>query len=151
MFEHNDGQINKKRLWAYIKSLRREKVSINTLEDENGKIVTSGTEKANVLSNQFKKVFTRENTSNIPQIQQKFPEMEAIIIKVNGVEKLLSNLNINKAMGPDELHTRILKEYATLLAPVITILFQQSLNCGVPPEDWLKVNVQVLRIIELYH
>ena len=141
MFEHSDGQFNKKRLWAYIKSLRREKVSINTLQDQNGKIVTSGTKKANVLSSQFKKVFTRENTSNIPQMQQKFPEMEAIGIAVHGVEKLLSNLNINKAMGPDKLHTWILKEYATILAPIITILFQQSLNFGVLPADWLKGNV----------
>jgi hypothetical protein len=39
-----------------------------------------------------------------------FKEMPEITITENGVEKLLQNLNPNKACGPDELTPRLLKE-----------------------------------------
>ena len=38
-----------------------------------------------------------------------FKEMPEIIITENGAEKLLRNLNPNKACGPDELTSRLLK------------------------------------------
>jgi hypothetical protein len=43
--------------------------------------------------------------------------MPEITITENGVEKLLQNLNPNKACGPDELAPRLLKELAHDLTP----------------------------------
>ena len=144
IFDIIDNQTRSKKLWSYIKSLKREKVGITALE-ENGKTVTSGKEKANILSNHFQKVFTEEDVTNIPTHQPSaFPEMEAIHIDVNGVEKLLSQLNVNKAMGPDLIPTRILKEYANIIAPVITKILEQSIESGISPNDWLKANVAAI-------
>jgi hypothetical protein len=144
IFNLEDKQAINKKLWSYIKSLRREKVGINVLQD-NGKIVSDGAGKAELLSQQFEKVFTTENNQSIPVLEHdKYPEMDPIIIEVNGVEKLLKQLNVNKALGPDEIPTKILKEHANILAPVITIIFQQSIECGISAEDWLKANVTAL-------
>ena len=36
--------------------------------------------------------------------------MKQIEITTKGVEKMLKNLNASKAMGPDEIHPKVLKE-----------------------------------------
>ena len=46
-----------------------------------------------------------------------------------------------KALGPDELHPRVLKELATELGPVFAHLFQQSLDMGEIPKEWSLANI----------
>ena len=53
-----------------------------------------------------------------------------------GVTKLLKGLNPSKALGPDELHHRVLKELASELGPVFAHLFQQSIDSGEIPKEW---------------
>ena len=71
-------------------------------------------------------------------------DMDNIIISCAGVEKLLRALKRKKATGPDALLTRIIKENAQILAPVFTCFFQQSLDRGEAPSDWLRANVSAL-------
>jgi hypothetical protein len=54
------------------------------------------------------------------------PIKEDINIFVNGIEKLLLNLNIHKATGPDGVTPRILKELAAYIAPILCIIFRSS-------------------------
>jgi hypothetical protein len=49
--------------------------------------------------------------------------MNDINITLNGVTKLIKDLSPNKASGPDELTSRILKELHEEIAPAVTILF----------------------------
>jgi len=42
----------------------------------------------------------------------------------------------NKAQGPDEISPRLLKEFHTEIAPILTIIFQRSLVTGIVPNDW---------------
>ena len=51
--------------------------------------------------------------------------MNDIAVSKDGVINLLKGLNPSKALGPDELHPRVLKELATELGPVFAYLFQQ--------------------------
>ena len=50
--------------------------------------------------------------------------------------KLLKGLNPSKALGPDELHPRVLKELAMELGPVFAHLFQQSIDTSEIPKEW---------------
>ena len=67
--------------------------------------------------------------------------MNDIVISKDGVIKLLKGLNPSKALGPDELHLRVLKELATELGPVFAHLFQQSMDTGEIPKEWSLANI----------
>jgi hypothetical protein len=67
--------------------------------------------------------------------------MPNIIITENGINKLLQNINIHKASGPDNIHGRILKECTTQIAPISTTLFSLSLKTGKNPDDWRYASV----------
>ena len=61
------------------------------------------------------------------------PPADPIIIETEGVQKLLRDINPNKSTGPDGIPPFILKELANELAPILSLLFQASLNqCTVP-------------------
>ena len=51
------------------------------------------------------------------------------------------DLNPSKALGPDELHPRVLKELAVELGPVFAHLFQQSLDKGEIPKELSLANI----------
>ena len=61
-------------------------------------------------------------------------------ITVQGVTKLLEGLNSGKASGPDELPNLILKNAAEI-SPFLKIIFDQSLQTGKLPDDWVEAIV----------
>ena len=69
------------------------------------------------------------------------PFMHDIVVTKEGVTKLLKGLNPSKALGPDELHPRVLKELAMELGPVFAHLFQQSIDTGEIPKEWSLANI----------
>ena len=76
--------------------------------------------------------------------------MPDIHVDTSGVEKLLRKLNIHRATGPDEIPSRILKEYASEITPTLTIILNPLplvfyLRAGVKqtyPTFSKKVNTQ---------
>ena len=56
----------RKHFWKYIKSKRKDSVGISTLKTPDGCVVSNSLEKSEILNNQFKLVFTIENTENFP-------------------------------------------------------------------------------------
>jgi hypothetical protein len=70
----------------------------------------------------------------------KFNTIKDINITENGVHKLLKNLNPNKAAGPDNI-TRVLKELATHIAPILTIIFLCSYQTSEVPDAWKSANI----------
>ena len=58
-----------------------------------------------------------------------------------GLTKLLKGLNPSKALGPDELHPRVLKELASELGPVFAHLFHLSIDTGEIPKEWSLANI----------
>jgi len=67
--------------------------------------------------------------------------MPNIEVTAFGVQKLLSNLDPKKSVGPDEISPRILKESSEEISPVLTSIFNQSLSTGEILDDWLIANI----------
>ena len=83
--------------------------------------------KAAEFKGQLTDVFTKSENSQDPLLDKSAHFMEDIAVTKEGVTKLLKGLNPSKALGPDELHPRGLKELATELGPIFAHLFQQSI------------------------
>ena len=102
--------------------------------------------KREILNNQFSSVFTTDSPSDFPdhtpfKNNKKYPDIEDIHISVDGVEKLLNDLNPHKSMGPDGLHPKVLRQLSSTIAPILQLIFQTSVKTGQVPSDWKKANV----------
>ena len=134
---------NPRGLWKYIRSKRMENQGIPTLKTDDTHHITDK-EKAKALADQFRSVFTEENLDHIPFTIDDVPTIPDIHVTTDGVLKLLRGLDVNKACGPDNICPRMLKETAEEVAPILRDIFQQSLDSGELPEDWLLANITAL-------
>ena len=132
---------NPKFFWKYVKSLRKSPNKIVSLLNSKGDVVTENMEIVKALNSQFLSVFTKEDTTPLPQVDLL---SEVIMSDVNvstaGVQKLLETLDPHKSLGTDNISPRILKELAAVLSPFLSNLFQQSIDSG-EPIDWKLANV----------
>ena len=131
-----------KRFWSFIRHMRTDNCGIAALK-EDGKTLTDPKSKADACNRQFESVFTEETplTGTHTSKPQLYPSCPDITITCPGVVKLLSNLKAHKAPGPDGLSPRVLKEMATTIGPILTVIYQRSYDTGVVPEDWRSANV----------
>jgi hypothetical protein len=130
---------NARPFYKYIKSQKCEGSTIPPL-NHRGNIVTSDKPKATIFNNYFASVFNNTQTT-VQYDTGSLRTINDLNITESGVQNLLSKINVGKSIGPDELPSKILFEARQELAPVITIIFKQSLETGKLPEDWLKANV----------
>ena len=59
-----------------------------------------------------------------------------ITVSLNGILKLLNDLNPHKAAGPDQLKPLVLQRLREVIAPVLQVIYQKSLDTGRVPKDW---------------
>ena len=134
---------NRRQFWKYIRAKRKDNHNISTLVT-NGLPISDSKEKANVLNKHFESVFTKENLSNVPVMNQSnnlLPGMPDTTFSVTGIQHQLSILDTNKASGPDNISPFILKHCSNEISPILQVIFMQSMDTGVLPSDWLKANV----------
>ena len=51
------------------------------------------------------------------------------------------NLNICNSVGPKEMHSRVLRELAIIVAKTLSVVFEKSWQSGEVPGDWKNGNV----------
>jgi hypothetical protein len=130
-----------KRLWSYVKGKKNDQIGVASLKDPAG-TVSDDTSKAELLNTFFTKVFTVEDTHTIPTPDgNPSPIMPDIKVNEQGVCAQLKRLNPQNAQGPGEIPLRVLKEASQQLAPLLTYIFNQSLNTGKIVKDWSTANV----------
>ena len=62
--------------------------------------------------------------------------MGEITVDPKGVAKLLDEINVHKAPGPDGLNARVLKECCTQISSILALIYDESLPQGNVPDDW---------------
>ena len=132
-----ESTTNPKRFWGFINSKKSDGTGVAPLKSSDGFTYSDAKSKADLLNKQFSSVFNcNERTDNIIQLDNNNPEMSPITATNNGVKKLLMNLKVHKATGPDGIPARLLKALAHEITPVFTLFFQASLEQGVIPTAW---------------
>ena len=110
---------------------------------DKGRDVTKPMEIATLLNDNFQAIFTTE-TPVMPGLLSRpspYTDMADINITESGVHNLLKSLNAHKALGPDQISPRVLKEMANAIAPILTAIFRKSYDSGIIPEDWKTANI----------
>ena len=132
---------NTKPFWQYVKSRRQDNIGVAPLRDKSN-LVSDTKSKAAILLKQFQSVFTPEDNSPLPTMNnEQYPPIDNITISSAGVEKLLKSINPAKACGPDGIPNLVLKNCAEHIAPPLAEIFQLSISSGNLPKDWKKANV----------
>ena len=132
----------KNKAWHnFLKNKKQENNGIAPLK-ENGRLYSDDKKKAEILNNQFFSVFNQDDNDTFPLLDDNsHPAMPDIKFDTNGIEKLLKDLKIKKAPGPDGIGARYLKEMASTIAPCLQIIFTKSYLSGETPSDWRNANV----------
>ena len=149
IIEAEDPEVDRppkqKRFWNYIKSLRKDSTGISPLKD-NGRLFNASKDKAEIFNRQYQSVFTHEDPDiPVPDPDgDPYPDMEQITVTDEGVRKLLQKSNPRKASGPDMIPARLLKECSEELSPILTLIFNKSLQTGTVPNDWKSANVSAI-------
>jgi hypothetical protein len=87
-------------------------------------------------------VYTKEDASNIPDMgNSPHQDMQDLNISEEGVRKLLKNIKVHKAIGPDEIPAKVLHDFADELSPILRCIFQLSLDSGTIPNDWRAASI----------
>ena len=126
----------------YCQTLRPWVSGSGTGPRDTSILKTDTLDKANICNRQFQSAFTRESDDEIPSKgTSPFTPMGEITVDPNGVLKLLNNLKIHKAPGPDGLSARVLKECSSEIAPILALIYNETLAQGTVPDDWRQANV----------
>ena len=81
-------------------------------------------------------VFTKDVGRDLPDVSSRVEnDIPLLSIGEEGVLKLLHNIKVDKAAGPDELPNRFLQECAYEITPAVTAIFQKSVDSGKLTED----------------
>ena len=128
--------------YSYIRSKKKVKDHIEYLMKTDGTKTSSYAEAAEVLADFFSGVYIKEDVTNIPEFPTRCGvHINSLSITEEDLLQKLSTLNTGKAMGPDKIHTWILKEGRQGLCKPLTMLFNLSLNSGNLPIEWKQALV----------
>ena len=120
-------------------------VNISTLRDKTGTEVIDSRGKTEILNEQYDSVFTDEDMNNIPKMgNSTVQDIHKLVVTEPGVIKLLKKLDISKAIGPDLIPSRILREAADQIAPFLTYIYNQTLTSGTVPSNWKLANITAI-------
>ena len=139
LVDDSNSDLITKRFWTHVKS-KTNSTRIPEVINYGEAYRSQHVEQAELFNEFFFDQFTRPSDYSIP-IDFTTGNSFDIDFNSNKVEALLTNINTNKAMGPDGIHGKILKNCAKSLSVPLSILFRSSYYSGKLPKDWKMANV----------
>lgn len=141
-----DSETNSKTYWKLSKLVYGNKVSKNVPDLlKNDTPVSDSAEKASLFNTFFSEQCRLPPGSDADPLPDFQLLTDSVLDHINStpaeVKKILKSLNIAKAVGPDGISNRILRECADSLCVPLARLFNLSLQTGTFPSSWKLANV----------
>ena len=139
-------KLDPKSYHSYVKSKTKTKDRIGPLVDETGSVVTSDKEAADLLNVYFTSVFTVEDKTEIPVLENILEggleaQLDVVKFPVSLVLEKLNRLKPGKSPGVDNISTLFLKNVCNEVDEPLNIIFTKSMESGQILLDWKRANV----------
>ena len=119
--------------------------TIGPIANGNGDFTNDDEQICCILNTFFASVFTVEDLRVIPSVSavelHNNDVLSSISITESDVSKCIDKLKVNKSPGPDTISPRVLKEAKCELVGPLTLLFNESLQSGLMPDEWKLANI----------
>ena len=135
---------NPKILYAHAKKNSKTWGKIGPLLDIAGKLHSEPVTMANLLQDQYLKVFSNPSLRtdiNINPNDGSKPQLSDLDFSEDDIIKAIKLIPVNSAAGPDKFPAIILKECNELLAKPLYLIWRQSLNTGQIPNIFLQQTI----------
>ena len=139
LYNSDDPELITKKFWSHVKSHSKSQRIPDTIH-YNGRFRNDSCDKANLFNTFFQEQFSESSNYNINIDWSNDASFEIDFCHWK-IRKILSQLNANKAQGPDGIHGKVLKNCAASLAYPLSIIFKISYNAGYIPKEWKVANV----------
>ena len=139
LFNSDDPALITKKFWAHVK-YQSNSCRIPNCVSYSDQIRFLPKEQAELFNTFFFNQFSEPSSYNVDISYNEDSNFD-IDFDHRAVRRLLTNINSNKAQGPDGIHGKILKNCAVGLAFPLTCIFRASYNSGHIPEEWKLANV----------
>ena len=137
-----------KKFWKYVNTSMKVKNCISKLVLGNGNTAETDEQKSQALNLFLTSVFQNETLDNIPALNCAsncdgvcLPE---VVITPAAVFSKLKTLHPTKSDGPDRIPPRVLLELQKFLYIPLTILFNNSMEKGSIPCDWINAEITAI-------
>ena len=139
LYNSDDPALITKKFWSHVKSHSKSN-RIPECMNLNSRYRSQPLEKAELFNGFFCDQFSEASEYNV-DVNWSNNNIFEIDFCHRKIGKLLSNINPNKASGPDGIHGKILKHCAVSLAYPLSLMFKISYNTGCIPRDWKLAHV----------
>lgn len=139
-----DNNLSSKKWWSVVNSLSgRSGHSDIPVIEHNGIPHLTARDKASVFCHTFADKCHLHNADDQPPIISNSTSQmfDKVIFKPKDILRILQQLNPDKASGPDQIPTRVLKECSAELAGPLCRLFDLCFSCGMFPSQWKTASV----------
>ena len=125
-----EGKKNPRQFYAHLKSVTKGRSTVGPLKD-NGQVLSSNKDMASLLNEYFTEVFTEEDLSSIPEVENLAPpgvSLDTVFFEPIKIQEKLKSLRNFSAPGPDGLLSNVLKSLSFELSFPLSILYNKIID-----------------------
>ena len=136
---------NAKAFYSYAKRTCKTKDPVGPLQDNDGKLQNDPEIMANLLQDQYSKVFSNPSEVSINDVQDHLDLDTSVIDDIDFTEDdiigAINNMPLHSASGPDKFPSSVLKECKNQLSSPIHHLWRKSLDKSSIPTEYLQQTI----------
>ena len=137
--DEDDPALISKKFWAHVKSTSKSTRIPGTV-NYRGRFRNNQLDQTEMFNEFFAAQFSQESDYDV-DIDYSNDSVNDIEFSTSRVRKILKNVNVNKAAGPDGIHGKILKNCRESISYPLSCIFRISYNIGQIPSEWKLANV----------